>query len=429
MARAVPQLETKSIAGPSDRTAVVAWLLISVYHAFQHALRTAPNAMTAELGRTFNLSTFGIAAIAGLFYYGYSPFSLIAGSAMDRIGTRRLLPAAAAAAGFGALLFATGNPALAGAGRFIQGAGGVFGLVGAIYIVAKTFSPLRTATMIGITQMIGLAGSLAGQFVVGRWIGAGLPIEIFWASTGVAGLGIAVFLFVLLPNDAPQIRKGGWFDSASAAFNIIFRNPQSILCGLIAGLIFMPTTIFDVTWGVQYVQGSHDLEFGAAVIRSAAVPMGWIIGCPLLGLWSDRIGKRKPIILRATAVLFICLAWTLFVRAVVPPYVIGLLVGIASGSAMLLYAVILELHPSQLDGAAVGSVNFLNCTLSALIATSIAWILQILPGDAAQSELQNYQTTLVPLLCGVGIAFLLTLQLKETGRASHSAPPKTDPHI
>jgi MFS family permease len=341
-----------------------------------------------------------------------------------------LLPAAAAAAGFGALLFATRNAALAGAGRFVQGAGGVFGLVGAIYIVAKTFSPLRTATMIGITQMIGLAGGLAGQFVVGRWIGAGLPVEIFWASMGVAGLGIAVLLFVLLPNDAPQIRKGGWFDSASSAFNIIFRNPQAILCGLIAGLILMPTTIFDVTWGVQYVQGSHDLEFGAAVIRSAAVPMGWIIGCPLLGLWSDRIGKRKPIILRATAVLFICLAWILFVRTeIIPSYVIGLLVGIASGAAMLLYAVILDLHPSQMDGAAVGSVNFLNCTLSALIAPSIAWILQILPGDAAQSELQQYQTTFVPLLCGVGIAFLLTLQLKETGPAIHSALPKTDPHM
>src|SRR5215471_5787244 len=264
MARAVPQIKNKSDTTASVRMTTVAWLLVSVFHAFQHALRTAPSVMTAELGRTFNLSIFGIAAIAGLFYYGYSPFSLVAGSAMDRFGTRRFLPAAAAAAGLGALLFATGIPALAGAGRFIQGAGGVFGLVGAIYLVAKTFSPLKAATMIGVTQMIGISRGLAGPFVVRRWIGAGLPIEIFWASMGVLGIGIAVLLFVLLPNDAPQIRKGGWFDSASSAFNIIFRNPQAILCGLIAGLIFMPTTIFDVTWGVQYMQGSH--EFGAAVI-------------------------------------------------------------------------------------------------------------------------------------------------------------------
>ena len=32
------------------------------------------------------------------------------------------------------------------------------------------------------------------------------------------------------------------------------------------------------------------MEYGPAVMRSATVPLGWIIGCPLLGMLSDRIG-------------------------------------------------------------------------------------------------------------------------------------------
>ncbi len=88
----------------------------------------------------------------------------------------------------------------------------------------------------------------------------------------------------------------------------VFVNPQSILCGLIAGLIFIPTTIFDMVWGVRFLQEAHDLPYDVAVLRSAAVPFGWIIGCPLLGWMTDRIGRRKPVIIGAGIVLLGCLA-------------------------------------------------------------------------------------------------------------------------
>ena len=79
----------------------------------------------------------------------------------------------------------------------------------------------------------------------------------------------------------------------------VFINPQSILCGLIAGLFFIPTTIFDMVWGVRFLQEAHDLPYSVAVLRSASVPFGWIIGCPLLGWLTDRIGRRKPVIIGA----------------------------------------------------------------------------------------------------------------------------------
>ena len=92
----------------------------------------------------------------------------------------------------------------------------------------------------------------------------------------------------------------------------MFRNPQSLLCGLIAGLMFAPTTIFDMVWGVRFLQEGFGLDFRTAVLRSAAVPFGWIIGCPLLGWLSDRIGRRKPVILGGAAVLLAAMALILF---------------------------------------------------------------------------------------------------------------------
>jgi MFS family permease len=425
VARAVPKLETRADTRQSIRIAAVAWLLTAVYYFYQYALRSAPGVMLPELSSAFNMSALGVASIVGVFYYGYSPFSLIAGAAMDRIGARRLLPGAAAVAGIGALLFATGNPQIASVGRFLQGAGGVFGLVGAIYIATKNFAPSKAATLIGATQMFGMAGGAAGQFVVGPLIGGGVAWNLFWSAMGIGGLAIGVLLFVLLPKDAPKTLADSWVKSAVSGFKTVFSNPQSILCGVIAGLLFIPTTIFDMTWGVRYLQEGHGLEFGEAVMRSAAVPFGWIIGCPLLGLISDRIGRRKPVILAASAVLFVCLAWILYgATSTFPPYIIGLIAGTASGAAMLLYTVIKEVNPPQLSGTATGVVNFLNFTFSALLAPVFAWVLHTVSGGAEPKELEHYQTTFVPLLYGVGIAILLTLMLKESGSAVRTVSTK-----
>jgi MFS family permease len=396
----------------------VAWLITAIYYFYQYALRSAPAVMMPQLSEAFGLSAMGVASMAGLFYYGYSPFSLLAGVAMDRLGPRKVVPIGAATVGVGALLFASGSTQAASVGRLLQGAGGVFALIGAAYIATTNFPASRAATLIGATQMFGMAGGSAGQFVVGPMIAAGVPWKTFWAGMGLAGLVIAVLLFLLLPASKPVERRDDWMKAAAGSLAIVFRNPQSILCGIIAGLIFIPTTIFDMIWGVRYLQEAHGFDYAAAVLRSSTVPFGWIIGCPLLGLVSDRIGRRRPVIAAGAVVLLACLAWILYGRpGVFPPYVVGLVAGLASGAAMLPYTVIKEANPPEMSGTATGVVNFLNFTFSALLTPVFGWVLLAVAGGASPMNLEHYQTTFTPLLFGVGLAVVLTFFLKETGPA------------
>src|SRR5262245_21296007 len=139
------------------RVAVIAWLITAVYYFYQYTLRSAPAVMMPQLSAAFGIGATGVASMAGLFYYGYSPFSLIAGTAIDRLGPGRVVPIGAAAVGIGALLFASGNRDLASFGRLLQGAGGVFALVGAAYIATTNFPASRAATLVGATQMLCLA--------------------------------------------------------------------------------------------------------------------------------------------------------------------------------------------------------------------------------------------------------------------------------
>ena len=418
MAQATIGSVSKVYTSTRVRMATVAWVLTAVFYFYQYAMRSAPAVMMPQLSEAFGVSALGVASILGLFYYGYSPFSLIAGATMDRLGPKRLVPFAAFTVGVGALLFASGNTQAASIGRFVQGAGGVFALVGAIYIAGKNFPASQAATLIGATQMFGMAGGSAGQFVVGPLIGRGVAWNHFWIGMGIAGLLIGVMLFFLIPSEKIQEQPAGWLKSTATAFGTVFRNKQSILCGLIAGLIFIPTTIFDMIWGVRYLQEAHGFDYGSAVLRSAAVPFGWIIGCPLLGFVSDRIGRRKPVILGGAVVLLACLAWILYGRVdVFPPYVVGLTAGLASGSAMLTYTVIKEANPPQFAGTATGVINFLNFTFSALLGPIFGWSLLRVSGGAEHMELGHYQLAFKPLLYGVAIAIVLALLLKETGPA------------
>jgi MFS family permease len=405
------------------RAAVVAWLVTAVYYFYQYTLRSAPAVMMPELSEAFGLTAMGVASMVGLFYYGYSPFSLVAGVAMDRLGARRVVPIGAAAVGVGALLFATGNQQAASVGRLLQGAGGVFALVGAVFIATTSFPASRAATLIGATQMFGMAGGSAGQFVVGPLIGGGLPWTTFWMVMGVGGLLVSGLLYALLPPSKPAPRDGDWMRGATRAMGLVFRNPQSILCGVIAGLIFIPTTIFDMVWGVRYLQDARGYDYATAVLRSASVPLGWIIGCPLLGFVSDRIGRRKPVILAGAAVLLVCLAWILYGPiGTLPPYVLGLTAGIASGAAMVPYTVIKEANPAHLSGTATGVINFVNFTFSALLGPVFGRLLESVSGGVSPMALEHYQVAFRPMLFGVALAIVLTFLLRETGSRARRAP-------
>src|SRR4051812_40316241 len=240
-----------SAARATSRAVTFAWLLTAVFYFYQYAMRSAPAVMMPDLTQAFGMTAVGVASLVGLFYWGYAPFSLIAGVAMDQVGPRAVLPLGAAAVAIGAILFSTGDTTLASIGRFMQGAGGVFALIGAIYLVSTYMPAARAATMIGVTQMFGMAGGSAGQFAVGPIIADGVKWDSFWLVTGLIGIPIAILLLILIPsrkksNDAGQAKPS--LGVALRGFGTVFANPQSIICGLIAGLIFMPTTIFDMVW-------------------------------------------------------------------------------------------------------------------------------------------------------------------------------------
>lgn len=398
--------------------AIGAWLLVAVYYFYQYALRSAPSVMMPQLSEAFGVSTLGVSAIVGMFYYGYSPFSLVAGASLDRFGAKRVIPIGAALVGIGALMFSVSDVTVANIGRFLQGAGGAFALIGAAYLITKNFPTTVAASFIGATQMFGMAGGSAGQFMVGPMMKNGLSWDRFWIYCGILGLLISATLLFLLPKE-PQKSATTGTGGLVSSLGKIFRNPQSLICGFISGLLFIPTTILGMTWGVRFLQEARGREYEAAVVLAATIPIGWMIGCPLLGFISDRLGRRKPVIIGGTIMLLAVLAWVLFGNPeIFRGHTVGILMGIASGAAMIPYTVIKEANPPELGGTATGVQNFINFTFSALLGPVFGARLVEVPKDDTNLALAHYQAGFKPLLYGIIIALVLALFLRETGPAT-----------
>jgi MFS family permease len=174
-----------------------------------------------------------------------------------------------------------------------------------------------------------------------------------------------------------------------------------------------------MTWGVRFLQEARGHEYDAAVVLAATIPLGWMIGCPLLGFISDRLGRRKPVIFGGTIMLLAVVTWVLFGNPeILRGHTVGILMGIASGAAMLPYTVIKEANPPELGGTATGVINFLNFTFSALLGPVFGARLVEMPEGETSLVLAHYQAGFRPLLYGIVVALILTFFLRETGSAS-----------
>jgi MFS family permease len=254
----------------------------------------------------------------------------------------------------------------------LQGAGSAFAFTGAVYLASHGLPARRLATAIGITQCVGMLGGTAGQLVVGRWIAGGLSVPQYWGRAGVVVLLVAVGLWWITPKETPRILHGKASGGILATYKIVFSNPQSYLCGLAAGLLFVPTTVGDMVWGVRFFQTDKSFSFSDAVFAISMVPLGWVFGCPLLGWLADRLGRRKPVYLGGAAIMLIAFVQLIYAPTLLPSGLTLFILGVASGAAMIPYTIIKEVNPDEVKGSATGAINFLTFAVTAAIGPIFA---------------------------------------------------------
>src|SRR5580700_2795768 len=409
------QIQTQA----QTRAFVVAWAFTVIFYFLEYAVRSSPSVMIPELEASFSTSALGIATILGVYYYTYSSMSLVAGAALDHLGAKRSVPVGMAILGLGCLLFAVPTVIAGAVGRLCQGAGSAFAFTGAVYLAARGFPARYLATAIGATQCVGMLGGSAGQNVVGPMIERGLGVHTFWIGIGIIILVVAVLLYISTPKEqlGAHAQEGG-FGSLLKPYEVVFSNPQSYLCGIVAGLLFAPTTIGDMIWGVAAFQRDLQFSYHNAVVIASMVPLGWVFGCPLLGWLSDRIGRRKPVIVGSAVVMILAGAQIAFHPLPLSAKLGMFIFGVASGAAMIPYSIIKEVNPDNVKGSATGGINFLVFAITAFLGPVYAHRIGRGTGNAVNLTLHFQHGALFWMAC-CAAAIVVTFFLHETGHAAH----------
>src|SRR5580692_7653452 len=265
-----------------------------------------------------------------------------------------------------------------------------------------------------------MLGGSAGQNVVGPMIERGLGVHAFWIGIGVLILVIAVILYFATPKEqlGPHVQEGG-FGSLLKPYEIVFSNPQSYLCGIVARLLFAPTTIGDMIWGVAAFQKDLQLSYHNAVLIASMVPLGWVVGCPLLGWLSDRIGRRKPVIIGSATVMILAALQIALKPLPIPVHVAMFIFGVVSGAAMIPYSVIKEVNPDDVKGSATGGINFLVFGITAFLGPVYAKHIGKGIGASADLHLHFQKGAFFWIVC-CAAAILVSFFLRETGPAAQA---------
>jgi MFS family permease len=403
----------------------VAWLLCAIFYFFQYAVRSAPGVMQEQLTAAWGGNHIG--AIVSAYYIAYAVMALVAGVLLDRYGARRTIPVGVVVVGIGCLIFAQGSLVAGMVGYVLQALGAIFAFIGSSYVAARYLPPRMLALFIGLTQCLGMAGAAFGSKPVQMAIDPAGYFHVawqhVWVAFAIAGFVLAAGIWFIMPKEGGDSASHHGPLSPAAIlhpFKIIFGNVQSWLAGIVGGLLFLPTTIGALVWATSFLHAGEHMSMSAAASEASMVPIGWVIGCPLLGYISDKLGRRKPVLIGGALLMLAAgLAAIYIPPGVLPPYSVALVLGVASGAAMIPFSMMKELNPAEVKGTAAGVMNFLVFVTTGLMSPFISKLM--VPSVDAPLSLEQFQMALLPLVAGVVLAIVLSVFLRETGTAARAA--------
>lgn len=411
-------VNVEEAARPVRILAYLGWLTGALFFFYAWVVRVAPSVMIEELMRDFAVGAAAIGNLSAFYFYGYAGMQVPIGMMMDRFGPRRLMTAAAGVCALGCILFAM-STAFWGvaAGRFLIGASAAFSLVGAMAVAGQWFPARRFALLSGLAMMMGMAGGVFGQAPL-RLVVERYDWRTAMMITAVGGLLIAVAAWTSVRD---RHRGSGGVGQVFGGLGHVLRNPQTWLIA-VAGLgTTGPLLGFAGLWGVPYLEATHGIDRTAAAAVTSTLFIGWGVGAPLFGWFSDRIGRRRLPFIIGVVLCAAAMAALVHVPGLSLPAVSALcfLCGFGGSSQIVGFAAVREHNAASLSGTAIGFVNGMVTGAGALYQPLLGWLLDLAWGGQMEAGARIYDPSAYrfafnAIVAGAVIGLLCTLAMRET---------------
>ena len=403
------------------------WGLGCLFYFYECLLQVSPSVMSNELMRDFSVTSHTLGILSGVYFYSYAAMQLPGGVLMDYFGPHRLLTLATVVCAASTIAFGmTDNFFMACIARLMIGFGSAFAAVGTMKLAANWFPAQRFALLTGLMVTLGMMGAIGGEAPLA------LLIDNFgWRHSmiimGSIGLLLAA-LIVLIARDTPKnyappvhhhaIEEE---DRLWPSLLTLIKNKQLWLVAVYGGLMYMATPVFCGLWGVPFLMNKMLITKSTAANYISLVFIGWAIASPLWGIYSNRIGLRKPPLYIGCIGALICS--TLFIFIPINSSIIMELLlfafGLFSAGFLPAFSVAKELCNKKYVATGLSFMNMMNMVGIAVVQPLIGYILDLMwsgemSGTVRLYPLEAYHTALAILPLGMLIALLILPKIKET---------------
>lgn len=364
------------------------WLVVltaSLFFFYEFIQMSVFNAISTELMAAFHINAAQFGNLSATYFYTDVLFLLPAGIILDRISTRKLIMGAMALCITCTFIFASAQTlTVAMIAHGLTGVGSAFCLLSCLKLASRWFPPKRMALITGLVVTMAMLGGIVAQTPF-----ALLTKHIGWRDAILvdAFLGVLFFLAIyFIVVDHPPGYKDRFQRQDDSLKNLGFwpsigravLNLQVWLAGLYTSLINLPIFLLGQTWGTLYLMQVHGLQKTQGSNVAAMLFLGTIIGSPIFGWFSDRIGRRRlPMLIGGVFSLFSILL-LIYVPGLTYSELLLLffLLGFFTASQIIGYPVVAESSKRILTASSLGMASLL-IMLGGTTEPIFGWLLDL----------------------------------------------------
>ncbi|BBJ88350.1 MFS transporter [Raoultella ornithinolytica] len=393
---------------PHKRGIPAWWVTIFLFWLgwiFMYADRTVLNPVMGELEKEFGLSGTQLGLMNSVFYFSYALLQVPAGFLGDKIGKKKVLIPGFLL--FGAFTAVTGwakSWSTLLFARVVTGAGeGTY--YGPQYGLSSEQIPKKYRSLGSAIINSGMAFGIALGLMASSWLvydqGYSWRTPFFVMSIPTLLTGLAIWLFVKEKKRQP-VEEGG-VAKPKSKFTDLFKNRNLLLVYL---MVFCSLFGFFVilTWLPYYLQSERGIAGSETGFITSLVAWISIPGALLFSSLSDRLGKRKPLILVLVPVAILSMLSIIWMPNMTGVIVALCVYGLVGKLALdpVLVALVADSVDENNYSSAFGLFNFIGMS-SSILAPVIAGAARDMTGSLASSFYVSAALLVVGL---VGMLFL-----------------------
>ncbi|WP_133128399.1 MFS transporter [Legionella nagasakiensis] len=371
--------------------------------------------------KDFHIQADKMAYLSSIYYLSNVIFLFIAGVLLDRFSTRKTILVAMFLCVLSTFLLAYAHSFyLALFCRFITGIGSAFCFLGPIRIASRWFPPQRMALITGAIVTMAMTGGMLAQYPLTR-----LVIQVGWRDSlhwvGWLGMAMLVFMFYWIKDKPEDVaERAPKNKSILTTARVAYLNSQTWRAALYTSLMNMAVAVFGAMMGSLYLMQRLGVSKEEAAMVNSMLFLGAIIGGPLIGWCSDKLGLRVwPMRIGAIASLLTILGILYLPVSLGMMTVLFFLLGFFTASQVISYALVAESSSPAMTATAVSLVSILTQG-GYIIYQNLFSLLLVRHGGMAMVDgapvysFSDYQAAAIILPLGLCMALFVLFRLKET---------------